>query len=306
MAERRAVRERLAALSGARFRAPSRETLICLAICALILGFATADLVHTESRLPDDLPACDPSSAACINARTSEQHERDRAAEPLQDQYDSRAWVYSSAILAIVALTVAYRLRTTRRTEWLRTFTNLGVIGVWLGLAAILLLIATDGSSVAPPPAPTLMIPVALLAAAASGTLVGRSEGWAEPGQVDGVRDMLLQAGKFAVHVGTAGQARRSRIEELASWLSLLTIGLTALTCLFALIFVVAQPGCDESASPPGWTNPIDSVAAVAAVGAMAAAIGALLLRRWIVALVGLFVCPVAVLFVLASTCAFY
>jgi hypothetical protein len=117
---------------------------------------------------------------------------------------------------------------------------------------------------------------------------------------------MLLQAGKFAVHIGTVGQARRSRMEELASWLSLLTIGLTALTCLFALIFVLAQPGCDTSASPPGWTNPIDSVAAVAAIGAMAAAVGALLLRRWIVAVAGLFVCPVAVLFVLASTCAFY
>jgi hypothetical protein len=306
MAERPAARDRWQALRASYLRAPSNEVLICLALCALILGFATADLVHTESRLPDEAPACDPSSDACINARMSEQLERDRAAEPLQDQYDSRAWVYSSAILAIVALAVAYRLRTTRRTQWLRTFTNLGVIGVWLGIAAILLLIATDGSSVAPPPAPTLLIPVALLVAAASGTLVGRSEGWAEQVQVEGVRDMLLQAGKLAVHVGTAGQLRRSRLDELAGWLSLITIGLTALTSLFALIFVLAQPGCDTAASPPGWTNPIESVAAVAAVGAMAAAVGALLLRRWIVALIGLFVCPVALLFVLASTCAFY
>jgi hypothetical protein len=305
MAERRAARDRLQALRS-RLRAPSDEVLICLALSALILGFATADLVHTDSRLPDEAPACDPSSDACISARTSEQLERDRAAEPLQDQYDSRAWVYSSAILAIVALTIAYRLWTKRRTEWLRTFTNLGVIGVWLGIAAILLLVATDGSSVAPPPAPTLLIPVALLVAAASGTLVGRSESWAEQGQVHGVRDMLLQAGKLAVHIGTAGQVRRSRMEELAGWLSLLTIGLTGLTCLFAFIFVLAQPGCDTDAGPPAWTNPIDSVAAVAAIGAMAAAVGALLLRRWIVALIGLFVCPVALIFVLASTCAFY
>jgi hypothetical protein len=305
MAERRAARDRLQALRS-RLRAPSDEVLFCLALSALILGFATADLVHTDSRLPDEAPACDPSSDACISARTSEQLERDRAAEPLQDQYDSRAWVYSSAILAIVGLTIAYRLWTKRRTEWLRTFTNLGVIGVWLGIAAILLLVATDGSSVAPPPAPTLLIPVALLVAAASGTLVGRSESWAEQGQVDGVKDMLLQAGKLAVHIGTAGQVRRSRMEELAGWLSLLTIGLTALTCLFAFTFVLAQPGCDTDASPPAWTNPIDSVAAVAAIGAMAAAVGALLLRRWIVALIGLFVCPVALIFVLASTCAFY
>jgi hypothetical protein len=75
---------------------------------------------------------------------------------------------------------------------------------------------------------------------------------------------------------------------------------------VFALVFVLAQPGCDVSASPPGWTNPIDSIAAVTAIGAMAAAVGALVLRRWIVALGGLVICPVALLFVLASTCAFY
>jgi hypothetical protein len=95
-------------------------------------------------------------------------------------------------------------------------------------------------------------------------------------------------------------------MNELARWLSLATVALTALTCLFALVFVLAQPGCDASASPPDWTNPIDSIAAVTAIGAMAAGIGVLVLRRWIVALVGLVFCPVAVLFVLASTCAFY
>jgi hypothetical protein len=117
---------------------------------------------------------------------------------------------------------------------------------------------------------------------------------------------MLLQAGKLAIHVGTAGQIRRSRMEEVAGWLSLGTVALTSLTCLFALVFVLAQPGCDASASPPDWTNPIDSIAAVTAIGAIAAAIGSLLMRRWMVALVGLVLCPVALLFVLASTCAFY
>jgi hypothetical protein len=279
---------------------------VCLALCALILGFAAGDLAHTESRLPDESVACRQTDAACHNARLSEQLARDRAAEPLQDQYDTRAWLYSSAILAIVALTVAYRLRSTARREWLRIFTNLGVTGVWLGIGAIVLLLATDGSSVSPPPAPTLMIPVALLVAAAAGTLVGRSEGWAEQGQPNGVIQMFMQAGKLAIDIGTAGQLRRSRMEELARWLSLATLWLTALTCLFAIVFVLAQPGCDASASPPDWTSLIDAVAAVTAIGAMAAAVGALILRWWVVALVGLVVCPVAVLFVLASTCAFY
>jgi hypothetical protein len=297
---------RLPTVNGLRFRAPSRYTLVCLALSALILGFAAADLIHTESRLPDVSAACGPSDAVCRNATLSEQLARDRAAEPLQDQYDSRAWLYAFGILAIVALTVAYRLRSTPRRDWMRLFTNLGVTGVWLGIGAVILLLATDGSSVAPPPAPILMLPVVLLVAAAAGTLMGRSEGWAEVGQADGVRDKLKEAGKLAIHIGTAGQVRRSWMEELAGWVSLVTVGLTALTCLFAFAFVLAQPGCDASASPPDWTNPIDSIAAVTAIGAMAAAVGALLLRRWIVALVGLVVCPVAVLFVLASTCAFY
>jgi hypothetical protein len=201
---------------------------------------------------------------------------------------------------------VAYRLRTTRRREWLRIFTNVGVAGVWLGIGAVVLLLVTDGSSVAPPPAPLLMVPVILLVAAAAGSLMGRSEGWAVPAQANGVREVFVEAGRVAIDIGTAGRVRRSRMEELAGLLSLATLSLTALTCLFALVFVLAQPGCDASASPPDWTNPVDSVAAVTAIAAMAAAVGALLLRRWVVALVGLTICPVAVLFVLASTCAFY
>jgi len=289
-----------------RSRLPSTPTLIGLALCAAILAFAAGDLLHTESRLPDANVSCQKGESSCRDARLSEQLARDRAAEPLQNQYDSRAWVYTFGILAIGALTVAYRLRTTSRSEWLRIFTNLGVLGVWLGIAAVVLLLLTDGSSVAPPPAPLLMIPVLLLVAAAAGTLMGRSEGWAEQGQGPGILGLVVQFGKFAIDVGTAGQVRRSRMQELAGWLSMVTLGLTALTCLFALVFVFAQPGCDTSASPPDWTNPVDSIAAVSAVGAMAAAVGTLVLRRWLVALVGLVVCPVAVLFVLASTCAFY
>jgi hypothetical protein len=289
-----------------RLGVPSTPTLVCLALCALIAGFAAADLVHTDSRLPDVPTECDQGDAACRDVRLDEQLARDRAAEPRQDQYDSRAWLYAFGILAITGLTVAYRLRSTPRREWLRIFTNLGASGVWLGIAAVAILLATDGDSVAPPPAPLLMIPVALVVAAATGTLTGRSERWAEQGRTDGVRNLLVQFGTMAVDVGTAGQIRRSRLQQLAEWLSLVTVGLTALTCALALLFILAQPGCDASASPPDWTNPIDAVAAITAIGAMAAAVGTLLLRRWMVALIGLVLCPVAVLFVLASTCAFY
>ena len=62
------------------------------------------------------------------------------------------------------------------------------------------------------------------------------AEGWAEQSQGDGVREMFVQAGKLAIDIGTAGQIRRSKMDELAAWLSLATLSLTALTSLFALV----------------------------------------------------------------------
>jgi hypothetical protein len=292
---------------GSRWRAPSHPMVTCLALCGLILILAGVDLAHTESRLPDfPSRACQPDQASCFNAQLSESVARERAAEPLQDQYGSRAWLYAFAILAIGAVATAYSLRSNPRTEWLRIFSNLGVTGVWLGIGVTVLLVATDGDAVTPPPAPLLMLPVVLLVTAVAGTLIGRSEGWALRSQSDEVRERVVHLGKLAIHVGSAGQAKRSRMDELARWLSGAALALTTLTCLLAFAFVLAQPGCGTSGSPPSWTDPIDSVAAVAAVGGMAAGIGALILRWWVAALISLIACPVALLFVLGSTCAFY
>jgi hypothetical protein len=275
-------------------------------VCAFILIVATVDLAHTESRLPD-FPSreCQPDQAACFNSQLSEGVARERAAEPLQREYDSRAWLYAFAILAIAAVATAWSMRTNPRTEWLRIFTNLGVVGVWLGIGVIVVLVSTDGNVVAPPAAPMLMLPVVLLVAAAAGTLIGRSEGWAVQSQSDELRGRVLQVGKLAIHVGTAGQAKRSRMEELARWLANAALALTAVTCVLALVFVLAQPGCSGGGGPPHWTDPIDAVTAVAAIAGMAAGIGALILRRWIAALISLVGCPVALLLVLVSTCAF-
>jgi hypothetical protein len=300
------ARERVPTRQELRLRAPSPGTLICVGVCAVILAAATADLLHTESRLPDASPACQAGTPTCDNAQLSEQLARDRAADPLQDEYDSRAWLYASAILVVAAIATAWGLRSRPRTEWLQVFTNLGVLGVWLGIAAVVLLLATDGSSLAPPPAPTLLIPITLLGAAAVGTLIGRSEGWTDRGQVDGVRDLVMQAGKLAIHVGTAGQIKRSRLDRLARLLTMAALGLTSLTCVLVLVSLLGKPDCAAQETTPGWADPLDALAAVTAIGGMAAGIGALLLRRWLASLVSLAVCPVALLLVLASTCAFY
>jgi hypothetical protein len=289
-----------------RLPSPSTPIRVCAAICALILVVAVADLVHTDSRLPD-FPSrgCEPDQASCFNAQLSEEVARERASEPLQREYDSRASVYGFAILAIAAVAVAWSMRSNPRTEWLRIFTNLGVIGVWVGIGVIVVLVTTDGNAVTPPPAPLLMLPVVMLVAAAAGTLIGRSEGWAERSQADELRERVLQIGKLAVHIGTAGEARRTRMEELARWLATAALVLTTVTCTLALAFVLAQPGCEGTGGPPQWTDPIDSGAAVAAIAGVTAGIGALILRRWIAALISLIGCPVALLLVLVSTCAF-
>ena len=285
---------------------PSRPTLACVAVCAFILVVATLDLAHTSSRVPDFASRdCSTDQAACFNAQLSEEMAQDRAAEPLQREYDSRAWLYAFAILATVAVATAWAMRTNARATWLRIFNNLGVIGVWTGIAVIVLLVTTDGNDVEPPAAPMLMLPVVLLVAAAAGTLIGRSEGWAEKSQADDLRERVLHLGKLAIHVGTVGQVKRSRMDELARWLTVAALALTAVTCVLALLFVLAQPGCSGTGGPPRWTDPIDAVTAVAAIAGMAAGIGALILRRWIVALIALVGCPVALLLLLVSTCAF-
>jgi hypothetical protein len=302
------VRELVPAAQEWRLHAPSRFTLACLGVCALILVVAALDLAHTESRLPDVSTAdCGPEHSSCVNAQLSERVARDRAAEPLQDQFNSRAWIYTFATLATVAVATAFSLRANPRREWPRIFTNLGVIGVWLAIAVVITLLATDGEPVTIPAAQALTLPVVLVVAAVTGTLLGRSEGWAEQGQGNGVRDRVIHLGRIAIHVGTAGQAKRSRMEKLARWTIYAALGLSALTLLLALILTtVGQPDCGGGEGPAGWTDAIDSVVAVSAIGGIAAGVAGLVMRRWIVALISLIVCPISLLVVLASTCAFY
>ena len=302
------LRELAPASNGSRWRAPSRQTLACLAVCVLIGAIATVDYAHIESRLPDvERVDCVPTAADCFTANLQQGIARQREAEPLQDQYNSRAWFYAFAILATVAVAVAYSLRSRPRRDWLQVFTNVGVGGVWVGIAMIALLVVAGEASIRIRAAPALTIPVVLLGGAAVGTLIGRSEGWSDESPVDGVRERVIGFGKLAIHVGTGGAARRSRVAQLGRWISAAAIALTVVAAILAVAFVLPQPECpyaDES--PPGWTNPIDSAAAVTGVLAIAAGITALVLRRWIAALISLVANPIALLAILASTCAFY
>ena len=277
------ARRVLPASNGWRWRAPSRQTLACVAVCLGVLLLAGIDLAHTNSRAPG-LSACLANPVGCYDDTAR-----------LQDQYDSRCWLYTSAILAVAAVAVGYSLRVRPRRLWPRIFSDVGITGVWAGIGAIVALIVTSDSKVQVPAPQALTIPTALLVAAGIGTLMGRSEGWGEESAADGARDRVMEIGKAAITVGTGGAVRRSRLERLGRMLSIVAISLTAVTVVLAALFTFPQPDCGGGGGgPPGWTAPVDSVAAVAGIGAIAAAIGALILRRWIAALISLVINPIA------------
>jgi hypothetical protein len=185
-----------------------------------------------------------PTHADCFTANLRQEIARQREAEPLQDQYNSRAWSYAFASLATAAVAVAYSLRSRPRRDWLQVFTNVGVGGVWVGIAMIALLVVAGEASIRIRAAPALTIPVVLLGGAAVGTLIGRSEGWSDESPVDGVRERVIGFGKLAIHVGTGGAARRSRVAQLGRWISAAAIALTVVTAILAVAFVLPQPEC--------------------------------------------------------------
>jgi hypothetical protein len=275
----------------------SRPTLACIGLCVVILVVAAADYAHVDGQVPD--PSGCQSVGGCLIARLEK-------AEHLEDQYAARVWVYAFGMLACAALAAAYALRARPRKEWPRIFTNLGVLGVWAAIGATGILLFTGDAGVSIRAAPALTVPIILLATAAAGTLVGRSEGWAEETAADGVRARATNVGKLAIHIGTGGAGERSRLESLGRWFRYTALGLTALAALFTIIVASAQHDCSIAEGPPHWTDPFGSAAAVAGVTAIAAGIGALVLRRWIAALISLVVNPIAFLLLLASTCAFY
>jgi hypothetical protein len=283
----------------------SRPTLACIGLCAAVLVFASADLAHTASRVPEIpsyAPRCAKADRECFGqgfrARSASVRQRDR----LQDQFDTRSWLYAFGIAGLVAVAVAYSLRSSRRTEWPRVFTNLGVIGVWWAIASTIVLLVTAGDRISVAAGPLSTVPVLLIAAAAVGAWLGRSEGWAHESQVDEVIRHASMLRSVVLHLGTRGASSRSKLEGLARWFSIAALALTGATVVLAVAFSLPQPGCGGGGTPV-WTDPVGAAAAVAAVAAVAAGVGALVLRHWVPALFSLVVCPAAFLVMILSTC---
>jgi hypothetical protein len=281
----------------------SRFTLACAAVCALVLGIAAADYAHVESRVPPVPPPDCGSSASCNEARNAQIAVRLELSTSLEQQFQSRAWLYSFVIVAAIAVATAVALRSRRRFGWQRIFTNLGIAGVWAGLALTVLLVINDGDPVALPAAPLYAPAVLMIGAAAVGTVMGRREGWADTDAVAEARAGATAMGKWAL----GGLLADSRRDAAARFFSNWAFAFSAATIFLALVFIPAQPACGGGGGePPGWTDAMQAIAGITSIGGIAAGIGALLLRRWLPALVSLVANPLALLFMAASTCAFY
>jgi hypothetical protein len=282
----------------------SRATLACVAVCTAVIAIAAVDYAHTESRVPPVPPLCSGTDRACNDAREAGLDDRLREATRLEEQFEARAWLYATAIIAALAVATALALRARRRLGWQRVFTNLGIAGVWSLIVVTVILLETEDQVAGLPAAPLYAPTVALIAAAAIGTLVGRAEGWGTTNAVAEARAAATSIGKGAL----GGLFADSRREAVGRFFSTWAIGLTAATVILAIVFISPQPACGGSGGddPPAWTDTIGAIAGVTIIGALAAGIGALVLRRWLPALVAIVANPLAVLFMAASTCAFY
>jgi hypothetical protein len=293
----------------------SSTTLACAAFCAVVLTVGAVDFAHTQSRVPGvPAPTCG-ADPGCNQARNADISDRVGEISILEDLYRSRAWLYSFGVIAAIAVATAASLRTRRRKDWPRVFNNLGVTGVWSGIGVTVLVVLTDDDVVSLPTAPVYAPSLAMLAAAAVGTVVGRSQDW---GATDPVSEGIAGAkalGKRALG-GVASQSPDAfghpvsgpRREAAARWFTIVSLGLTAATIALALIFMGPQPACggSDTSGAPAWTDTVGAAAGVTAIVAIAAGIGALLLRRWLVAVISLVANPIAVGLMIASTCAFY
>jgi hypothetical protein len=285
----------------------SRPTLGCMAVCAVVLGIAIADFAHVQSRLPDapilEPPNCG-SSTACIEERNAQVQNRYEEGARLEQQFESRAWLYACLIIAAVAVAAGVALKTKRRIEWQRVFTNLGIAGVWSGILATVLLVIADGEALEPPAVPAYVPAVAMICAAAVGTLMGRTHGWGDTDAVAEARAGATAVGKWALGGLLAGSRRESVGRFFSTW----AFAFTGATIVLALIFMEPQPSCGGGGfeQPPDWTDTIAAIAGITSIGAIAAGVGGLLLRRWLPALVSLVVNPIVLFLMAASTCAFY
>ncbi len=157
------------------------------------------------------------------------------------------------------------------------------------------------------PAAPLYTPAVLMIAAAAVGNVMGRREGWGDTDAVAEARAGATAVGKSVGKWALGGLIVGSRRDAAGRFFSNWAFAFTGATVFLALVFIPPQPACGGGGGePPGWRDTMQAIAGITSIGAIAAGMAALLLRRWLPALVSLVASPLALLLMVASTCAFY
>lgn len=193
----------------------------------------------------------------------------------LDDDFDRRAWIYGG--IAAVAMGLAVAGALARAADQRRVFSRAGVIGVLLGLAGVVVYLLNTAGGVDPPGGALLAPSLLLLAIAAIG---GTATRFQRPGSdPEGVRPQPLRGVAIAA------------------------VTCTALTVALACGYAGQQDGsCDTPTVHSTWTAFTGWGAVITAAAACILGLAGLAARRWFVALVCVFVNPVALLYMVAST----
>jgi hypothetical protein len=190
--------------------------------------------------------------------------------QELSDDFDHRVWIY--AAIAAAAMAVAcYRADRRRR------FSQAGVVGIVLGLAAFVVYVLGSRRAV-DPPLPALLLPsLTLLAIAALGGAAERLRGESRPPE-----DLSLKP------------------------IALAALACTAVTVVLAYAYASGQdPGCEAPSTDASWSGALGWAALVTAGAAFLLGLAGLAARRWVVALTCVVVNPAALLYMIASSGAF-
>lgn len=267
----------------------SARTAITLAVVLASFAGGIIDYRVTVSRVPPIPALCRVSTDECEAVRSRELTRRRERIDALEGDHRRRSWLFALPVLgAALGLTAMSLRRRGVLREQQRIFANVGVGGVALGLVVSGLLWLADSTAIEPAALPAYFPSFILLAVAAAGGTIVRFRSGERLERAEGASEQPWQ--------------RSLRRIPLAG------VGLTAVTFLLAWIFSGQQPSCGggESYAAPGWTDYVLWSALATSVGAGVLGLLGLVVRRWFVALVCFAVNPVLLIFMIASTCAFY